>query len=136
MDILDYINYPSEGWQSRIKGLNDAGYGWRVLGGCIGMDKMTLWRQCSKVDADEAAWAFAKVSGIEARVWITPDERLTELGKSAAKDKRYRTATDNREADEWTELALSEIERGVSVSDIAKASGMTRDQVNYRLRKT
>jgi hypothetical protein len=135
MNILEYIDIQNAGWESRVKGLHDFGYSWRELGGLLGLDKMTLWRKCSDVLGDEQAAAFEKISGIVGRVWLEPSEELKELGESALIDKRYRTVTQQLKADEWTDLARKEIERGVALVDIAKASGMTRDQANYRLRK-
>jgi hypothetical protein len=132
---MEYIRYGEAGWESRVKGLHDAGYSWRVLADDIGMDKMTLWRACAGVKGDDNAWAYAPIKGEESRVWPKPDSRLGDLGEYAKIDSRRRGIEDQRYADEWKELALKERDRGVSIKDIARVSNMSRDQVNYRLRK-
>lgn len=125
----------STGWESRVKGLHDVGYSWRELANMVGMDKMTLWRQCSPVEGDAGAAVYERLNGEESRVWLTPDERLKDLGVYALKNKKYRSVTDEQMSDEWIECARRDIERGVALVDIARMSGMTRDQANYRLRK-
>ena len=87
------------------------------------------------MEGDAGAAVYERLSGEESRVWLTPDERLKDLGVYALKNKKYRSVTDEQMSDEWIECARRDIERGVALVDIARMSGMTRDQANYRLRK-
>lgn len=118
-----------------------AGWSYRQVGESMCVGPMKIWRRKRKDPEgileevrDRLGEGDGKgnKSGPKRRAEVSKDLRayrgIFEVRKSE------RGVKDREMVREWMDLVEREIDRGVQKTDIARESGMTRDQFNYRMK--
>lgn len=129
-----YVAWGTNGCEHRAWEMKQVGWSWRAIARALGVDKMTLWRKCAGASGDvsEEAWALGRVGGRQVRVWVTPSSEVVELAGYA---KERQGGGPSLGMAMWVEAVKRDLGRGVAIRDIARASGLSRDSVRYRVQK-
>lgn len=129
-------------FRANIRTLGQAGWTGTAVANAVGLSRERI-RQIMDTDADSLQEPSIAVpeppekpepGRKRATVDISPDilERILEL-KPVAQSIRFTHKNGRPEAEEYTRLIAQEIERGVSVYQMAKSLGLTPNAIRFRL---
>ena len=118
-----------------------AGWSYRQIGQMSGCPPMKVWRRHRKNPQKVLEETMKNLgvgdgkgekSGPKKRAEVSKDLRAYQGIFDTRRDMR--NEKEQRLVKEWVELVTREVERGVQKTDIARESGMSRDQFNYRMK--